>query len=50
MKNKEKNIKVAGQNRAIKMAVMYPCASNGTRRPCTNHCKKCFFEIMYCSS
>ncbi len=50
MKTKGKRLKTTTQGTGmVKMnAYNYPCLHVGTRNPCSYHCKKCFFEIMYC--
>ncbi len=51
MKTKGEKMKVAAQSaEMVKMSghIYFYCLSNGTRRPCNYHCKKCFFESIYC--
>ncbi len=51
MKDKRKSMKkMAQRNVMVKISARYPCSSNGTRRPCPQHCKKCFYEEVYCCS
>jgi len=51
MKMKRKGMKNSAQkNVTIKVAAKYPCATNGTRRPCPLHCTKCFYEVIYCQN
>jgi len=51
MKIKGKKTKIAGQSSGIVKVdanIYYSCLRNGTRHPCSYHCKKCFFESIYC--
>ncbi len=50
MKSRGKRAKVAlqGTGMAKMNTSNYPCLRNGTRHPCNYHCKKCYFEIVYC--
>ena len=51
MKAKSKNMKNSAQKSVtVKLAARYPCATNGTRRPCPLNCTKCFYEIIYCQN
>lgn len=51
MKIKGKKMKIAVQNAEMEKMnghIYFSCLHNGTRRPCSYHCKKCFFESIYC--
>ncbi len=50
MEIKSKRSKVPTQGAMLLKvnAHSYPCLHVGTRNPCSYHCKKCYFEIMYC--
>ncbi|MGM0651629.1 MAG: hypothetical protein ACQES4_02455 [Bacillota bacterium] len=51
MEMKRKGMKNSAQkNVTVKVAAKYPCATNGTRRPCPLHCTKCFYEVIYCQN
>ncbi len=52
MKIKTKRLKNNAQlTGMVKMKINnYPCLRNGTRHPCNYHCKKCYFEVIYCQS
>jgi len=48
MKSKREKVPVQGSILLKINAHSYPCLHVGTRNPCSYHCKKCYFEIMYC--
>ncbi len=49
IKGKKKKVTAQGSMMLKINAHSYPCLHVGTRNPCIYHCKKCYFEIMYCN-
>lgn len=51
MKTKEKKMKPFAQGSGMLKVngnVYYSCSCSGIRHFCIHHCKKCFYENIYC--